>query len=33
VEVDAEGLRSIEGPDPLDLEAGQAPSLLFVHPL
>ena len=28
VEVDAEGLRSIEGPDPFDVEARQAPSLL-----
>jgi hypothetical protein len=33
VEVDAEGLRSIEGADPLYVQAGKARSVLSVHSL
>jgi hypothetical protein len=33
VEVDAEGLRSVECPDPFDVETGKAPSLLSIDPL
>src|SRR6476620_12062348 len=33
VEVDAEGLRRIEGPNPLDIQPWKAPSLLSLHPL